>query len=423
MKKLKELENTLTIAKQNVQEAIKQGKEYKPEEIFTTGIESLFPNNNIDNKTFDEIFETVREKALNGGIIPFYFDQYDEKFLNGGFREGQLGITAANTGVGKSTFGTNVFYRQIINGKKVFYLSLEESKEEILERMLVIHANYQEKFQKYKITKSEWSDMGARSGRQDLIYEIKEDLKKYKIDKYIIDMSADRKYKSVMTQLMNLSIRRRQGEDIDMVHIDHIHNLKKKGPGGKVEKTGEIADGMMSFAKQSGIVIHLLAQLNKPKDGEKPSKELIRWSSDFAQDGYIVNLLYRKDYGLTKEEREEQGLMNEKTIEIIVDKNRIAGEMGSLELYIDWKHDYMSTIGSEEEDLLDKALLESVKDYSKKRKKIEEEGTQVVSMKEIEELREKENGKFESIKKEIENKEEDEEEFSISLDDLQAEFG
>ena len=408
IKKINKIKNTLNTASQKLNELIDNGEEYSVEKVFPNGIKSILPQSNIDNKSFWDIVEEIRDQARNGGIVPFYFDQYDERFLNGGFREGQLGITGANTGVGKTTFGTNVFYRQIINGKNVFYLTLEESRKELMQRLAVIHSNYSEKFENLKVTKQEWSDMGLNSDRMNKINEILQDMEQYGFEKKIIDMSGDKYYNSVMTQLMNLSIRKRQGEKIAMVHIDHIHNMKKRGSGGKAEKTGDIADGMMSFAKESGIVIHLLAQLNPLKDDEKPKKEQIRWSADFAQNGYIVNLLYRKDYGLTKEEREEQGLLNEKTIEIIVDKNRISGEMGSIELYIDWKYDYMATIGTKEEELLQQNMLEQVEDLEKRKKKIEEEGTTVQT--------------FAEARAEKRMKEKQEESPMISLDELTQEM-
>lgn len=251
------------------------------------------------------------------------------------------------------------------------------------------------------IKSNEWEGMGYNSKRIDQLDEVVQDLKKYNFPKHIIDVTGNTSYYNIKQQLTNLTIGKNKAE---LIYIDYLQMVSTENKDTMASSYKEAMEDLISFARANKIAIIGLAQLNDPV-GDKPKKGDIRWSKSFANNSHFVYLLYREDYGLTKEELELKGLENNKKMELIIDKNRGTGKaFGMVPLFFDQEYGYI-------QEYTDKHMLEQIEDLEKRKKEIEEEGTKV-------------NTLAETVENELEKKSKNKSEESpiISIDELTKEF-
>jgi replicative DNA helicase len=89
--------------------------------------------------------------------------------------------------------------------------------------------------------------------------------------------------------------------------VDHIGLVKPSGryAGNKVNETGEVTMGLKALAKELGIPIFALCQINRgveAREDKRPTLSDLRNSGDIEQDADTVLILYRAAYYLAKKE-------------------------------------------------------------------------------------------------------------------------
>ena len=99
----------------------------------------------------------------------------------------------------------------------------------------------------------------------------------------------------------------RQGATLDAVVVDHIHIMAatNRYAGTRVHEVSEISAGLKALAKELGIPVLALAQLNRAVEtrGEKEKRPLLsdlRDSGSMEQDADAVIFAYRAEYYLEK---------------------------------------------------------------------------------------------------------------------------
>lgn len=122
-----------------------------------------------------------------------------------------------------------------------------------------------------------------------------------------------------------------------MLIIDHLHLIPLPGKTRETVEIGEITRDLKGLAKEFGIPVILLSQLNRSLEGRAGSKRPLmsdlRESGNIEQDADLIVFLYRDDYYAAREERSSDypGM-----VEIIVAKQR-EGETGKV-----WTQDRLS---------------------------------------------------------------------------------
>ena len=99
--------------------------------------------------------------------------------------------------------------------------------------------------------------------------------------------------------------KRRHG--LKALFVDHIGLVKPSGryAGNKVNETGEITMGLKALAKELGIPVFALSQVNRgveSREDKRPTLADLRNSGDVEQDADTVLILYRPAYYLEKKE-------------------------------------------------------------------------------------------------------------------------
>jgi replicative DNA helicase len=131
--------------------------------------------------------------------------------------------------------------------------------------------------------------------------------------------------------------RKKRDEDIQFIAIDYLQLMKsktKQAENSREREIAEISAGIKGLAKELGIPIIILAQLNRGPESRTgkslgvPRMSDLRESGSIEQDADMVGLLYRTAYYAESQEDKEAEAGK---AELVLAKNR-NGETGHIPL-------------------------------------------------------------------------------------------
>jgi replicative DNA helicase len=254
---------------------------------------------------------------------------------------GDLIVIAGYTSMGKSAFALNVACNLAKQGVRVGILSMEDSVNRILNRLL---ANYlrveNRKIREAKLTKEQWDKM---------LVDVVPKLSRLPIYiKRCYDMDAS-KIKAQIRQLVN-----RDG--VNVVIIDYLGMIKvdKRSKDTKAQQIGEITKSLKNIAIELNIAILLLAQLHEGANREaryvRPRVSDLRDSGEIGQDADVVLFISRPEvlqFPIVENVKGEK-VSTRNYAEIIIGKQR-DGSIGVIEMM--FLPEYLAFIEPYEEKL------------------------------------------------------------------------
>jgi len=227
-----------------------------------------------------------------------------------GFHRKRLYIVAGRPGQFKTSFMLNLALRYSLDNKKVLYLSLEMSKESILERTIKIYCGY--------------------TDEQLLLQELTvEDFEK--IEKYldIIKETEWELYDNLGKNLLEVRTLVKQHRP-DIVFVDFVQMI-----GVDLYKyeerlvLQEYTREMVRIAKEFALVFVLASQINRCPDTRKdkrPQLNELKGSGSLEENADVVLALHYPYYYYEKAKKNE--------LEILILKNRY-GDIGLVKLGVD----------------------------------------------------------------------------------------
>ncbi len=267
----------------------------------------------------------------------------------GGLHNSDLLILAGRPSMGKTSLATNIAYniarafqekvnengqKELVNGGRVGFFSLEMSCEQLATRILAevsgvqSHRIRQGDFEHHEYEKIR----DAAKGLEDLPL-------------YIDDTGG-----ISISQLAARARRQQRSTGLDILIIDYLQLITgsaTKNGGSRVQEVSEITMGLKALAKELNIPVIALSQLSRQveqRDDKRPQLSDLRESGSIEQDADAVLFVYRESYYLERQEPEEndekfQAWMEKmdrvRNIgEVIISKQR-HGPIGRVELYFD----------------------------------------------------------------------------------------
>ncbi|MFA6550216.1 MAG: replicative DNA helicase [Candidatus Gracilibacteria bacterium] len=236
-----------------------------------------------------------------------------DNLLNG-MQPSDLVILAARPSMGKTSFAINIAQNLAKQGKSVGVVSLEMSKEQLVERMFCGLLNVDSwKVRSGKLTEEDFARIGT----------VMDELNDLPI--YIDDSSG-----SSINELRS-KIRRLQMEHgLDFLVIDYLQMMSMNSltnSGNRVQEISEITRALKNLARELRIPIMALSQLSRAvelRPQKIPQLSDLRDSGSIEQDADIVIMIYREDY--YEEDTERKGIAD-----IYIRKHR-SGPIGRVEL-------------------------------------------------------------------------------------------
>lgn len=246
------------------------------------------------------------EQGTDADVVPTGFVDMDALMS---VRPGQLIVVGARPGAGKSTFGMDVARHVGIRMREpVYFLTLEMARNELVKRMISaearvsLHAILHHRVDRELLSEDDWHRMAAAAQR------IQE-------SQITIDDAAGAGLARIRARLRHM----RRTTGVRVAVIDYLGILATSGrTENRQQAVADLTRGLKQIAREIGIPIFLLAQLNRQVMGRQDRKPM---SSDLKDSGAIeadadaVILLHRED--MYEKESPRAG-----EADFIVDKHR-----------------------------------------------------------------------------------------------------
>jgi replicative DNA helicase len=219
-------------------------------------------------------------KAITGTASGF--DDLDT--ITGGFQGGNLIILAARPSMGKSALMANFAENAALGAQKAVALfSLEMSESELAQRFIASQASIRgDDLRKGKVPPSRWPKILQASNRlaESPLY---------------IDDSSDLSVLDVRAKARRLS--QQNPEGLGLILIDYLQLMRASGTvDNRVEQIGQISRGLKTLARELGVPVIALSQLNRGVEQRTDKRPVL---SDLRESGCLAGetRIYLPDAG------------------------------------------------------------------------------------------------------------------------------
>lgn len=269
----------------------------------------------------DAVGDTARASTVVGDVVQRCRQRRDQIFTGvtsgfmdlddmiDGFHAGQVIILAARPSLGKTALALNVATWLADRGENSLLVSLEMTKQELTERLMVSMSGISgHKIRTGDLTDEQLEYLESLRGRLEPIH---------------IDDTPAR----TVTQIAANAMRHKSRNNIRLLIIDYLQLIDSDKDGtSRQEEVAKVSRRVKQLARTLKIPILALSQLNRAaeaREDHKPRMSDLRESGALEQDADVVLLLHRPDfYDHTDQPRQA---------ELIVEKNR-NGKTGDVRL-------------------------------------------------------------------------------------------
>ncbi len=232
-----------------------------------------------------------------------------------GFQPSDLVILAARPSMGKTAFALNIAQNIAKRGSVVGVISLEMSKEQLVERMFCsLLAVDSWKMRTGKLSDDDFGKIGMVMDQMNSMQIF--------IDDSIGNSISELKAKARRLKMEN---------GLDMLIIDYLQLMTAgnsgSNQGNRVNEISEISRSLKALARDLSIPILALSQLSRAvelRPSKVPQLSDLRESGAIEQDADVVMMLYREDY--YEEDTDRKGVTD-----LFIRKHR-NGPIGHVEL-------------------------------------------------------------------------------------------
>lgn len=241
---------------------------------------SFLPVREALAESFDRLDEL--HKSL-GGLrgVPSGFADLDNTLA--GFQKSNLVILAARPGIGKTALALNIAQHvAVVEKRPVGFFSLEMSKEELVDRLLVAQADIDA--WRLKTGRLDDQDFTKLSDAMGMLAEA---------PLFIDDTPA-------LTVLeMRTKARRLQVDTgVELLIVDYLQLVYGRRLENRVQEVSEISQGLKNLARELKIPILAISQLSRAveqRGTKRPQLADLRESGAIEQDADVVMFLWRED--------------------------------------------------------------------------------------------------------------------------------
>lgn len=209
--------------------------------------------------------------------------------LNGGLRPGTLTVLGARPGLGKSTVGVNLCVHVAKAGLGALFVSLEMPENEVTDRVISALASVSySKILAHTLEDSDWASIETAVDKLGgMALRI--------VDKPYMTLTA------IRTLARSYA---RNAHGLGVLVVDYLQLMQPAEPRqSRQEQVAGFSRGLKLLAKELGVPVVALAQLNRGSEGrtdKKPTMSDLRESGSIEQDADHVMLLHRDDEDETR---------------------------------------------------------------------------------------------------------------------------
>ncbi|OGV91848.1 replicative DNA helicase [Microgenomates group bacterium RIFCSPLOWO2_01_FULL_46_13] len=231
-------------------------------------------------ESFDRLDELHKSA---GGLrgVPTGFTDLDNSLA--GMQPSNLLILAGRPGLGKTALALNIAqYASVEQKIPVGFFSLEMSREELVDRLLVAQANI-----------DAWKLKTGRLGEEEFT-SLSEAMGVLADAPLFIDDTP-----AVSVSEMRTKARRLMAEQgLKLIVVDYLQLVRGRNLENRVQEVTEISQGLKNLARELKVPVLALSQLSRAvehRGTKQPQLADLRESGAIEQDADVVMFLYRED--------------------------------------------------------------------------------------------------------------------------------
>jgi replicative DNA helicase len=236
----------------------------------------------IVKEAFKQVEKLFEQKQPITGVSSGYTD-LDR--ITSGFQPADLIIVAGRPSMGKTAFALGVAQNAAQKHKTpVAVFSLEMSKEQLVMRMLCSEARIDsQRLRGGMLRDADWPKLARAAG---VLAEAP----------IFIDDTG-----SISILEMRAKARRLQAErGLGLIVVDYLQLMRgRSGQEGREREISEISRGLKALAKELGVPVIALSQLNRSleaRQDKRPMLSDLRESGAIEQDADVIAFVYRDEY-------------------------------------------------------------------------------------------------------------------------------
>lgn len=245
---------------------------------------AFVPMNRLMKNAFEHIDHLFHMRGDRTGLTAGFRD-IDQ--MTTGFQPGNFIILAARPGMGKTSFALNMAVAAAReSGEPIAFFSLEMSNDELVQRLICSEARISmHDMRRGNIKPHQWEDISRAMGSLN------------ELPLYLDDTGG-----LSITEVRSRCRRLKSTSGLSAVFIDYLQLLR---PGvlsknaNRNEELSEICRTLKVTAKDLGVPIVALAQLNRGVEGrtdKRPMLSDLRDSGSLEQEADMVSFLFRDGY-------------------------------------------------------------------------------------------------------------------------------
>ncbi len=270
--------------------AFDEGKE--TDLILDTAEQRIFSlSQKFMDKSFTSLKDVLRESfdrldelhKNSGGLrgVPTGFADLDECLA--GMQKSNMIVLAARPGVGKTAFSLTIARNVAVEKKmSVGYFSLEMSKEEMVDRLLVQQADI-----------DAWKLKTGRLSEDDFM-KLSEAMGVLAEAPLYFDDTPGQTILEIRTKARRLLSDR----GLDLIIVDYLQLMHGRTTDNRVQEVSEISQGLKNLARELKVPVLALSQLSRAVESrgtKQPQLSDLRESGSIEQDSDVVMFLYREE--------------------------------------------------------------------------------------------------------------------------------
>jgi len=233
-------------------------------------------------ESFDRLDELHKQgEGLRG--VPTGFKDLDDCLA--GMQRSNLLILASRPGIGKTSLSLNIAQNLAVKHKRpVGFFSLEMSKEELVDRLLVAQADIDA--WRLKTGKLDEEDFTKLSNAMGELAEAP----------LFIDDTPALSILEMRTKARRLQV---ENNGLDLLIVDYLQLARSRQLENRVQEVSEISQGLKNLARELKVPVLAVSQLSRAveqRGGQKrPQLADLRESGSIEQDADVVMFLWRED--------------------------------------------------------------------------------------------------------------------------------
>ena len=238
------------------------------------------PVRNVLEGAFDKLDELHRNPGSLRGV-PTGLSSLDEMLA--GLQDSDLVILASRPSVGKTSLALNIAQYAAVDEKTpVGFFSLEQSKEQLVYRMLSAQADVDGwRLTTGRLEEDDFERIGRAMG------ELAE-------APIFIDDTPGANFVEMRTKARRLQLE----HGVRLIVVDYMQLAKGRGLENRVQEVSEISQALKNMARELNAPVLALSQLSRAVESrQEPRPQLsdLRASGSIEQDADVVMFLYRPD--------------------------------------------------------------------------------------------------------------------------------